>query len=81
MTEPEIRNRLQTVFRDIFDDAQLEVHDATTRGDVAAWDSLNHVNLVVAVEKEFGVAFTTREVAALVKGGDFVRLIRQKIAG
>ena len=78
MGDESIRTRLNGVFRDIFDDEQLKVTDSSTAGDVEGWDSLAHVNLVVAVEKTFGVSFTTKEISGLGNVGDFVRLIEAK---
>ena len=74
-----IRTKLNGVFRDIFDDEQLTVGDTTTAVDVEGWDSLAHVNLIVAVERAFGVSFTTKEISGLGNVGDFVRLIETKI--
>ena len=78
MTPAEIRTQLTGVFRSVFDDDTLELRDAMTAKDVPDWDSLNHINLIVAVERSFRVRFTTREVIALEKVGDLVALIGAK---
>jgi len=78
MSEESVRTRLNGVFRDVFDNEQLAVVDTTTANDVEGWDSLAHVNLIVAVEKAFGVSFTTKEISGLGNVGDFVRLIETK---
>lgn len=75
MTHTEIHQKLTAVFRDVFDSPALEISDATTAKDVEAWDSIMHVNLIVAVEQAFGVTFTTKEVKALANVGDFIQLI------
>ncbi len=75
MTHAEIHKKLTYVFRDVFDDPSLEISDSTTAKDVEEWDSLTHINLIVAAEKAFGVSFTTKEVKALANVGDFIRLI------
>ena len=75
MTHAEIHQGLTTVFRDVFDNPKLEIPEATTAQDVEAWDSIMHVNLIVAVEQAFGVSFTTKEVKALANVGDFIKLI------
>lgn len=80
MNEAEIRDRLTQVFREIFDDDSIAIHDAMTADDIEAWDSLNHVNLVVATEKQFGVRFKTKEVHALKNVGDLIALIGRKLA-
>jgi acyl carrier protein len=56
---------LQTVFRRVFDDDHLEVTPATTAIDVNGWDSMAHINLIVTVEKQFGVRFTAAELGAM----------------
>lgn len=75
MTQTEIHDKLTGVFRDVFDNPALNISDTTTAKDIEAWDSIIHVTLVVAVEKEFGVSFTTREVRRLENVGDFFQLI------
>ncbi len=80
MNEAEIRDRLTQVFREIFDDDSIAIHDAMTADDIEAWDSLNHVNLVVATEKQFGVRFKTKEVHALKNVADLIALIGRKLA-
>ena len=80
MTDAEIRERLTQVFRQVFDDDALAIHDTMTADDIEDWDSLNHVNLVVATEKQFGVRFKTKEVHALKNVGDLVALIGRKLA-
>jgi acyl carrier protein len=78
MTEQQVRTKLTDVFRDIFDEDGLELSDSMTAADVEGWDSLSHVNLVVAVEKAFGTKFTTKEIGALANVGDFIGLIVRK---
>lgn len=78
MGDEKIRTKLNEVFRDVFDDDALTVGDTTTASDVEGWDSLAHVNLIVAVERAFGVSFTTKEIGGLANVGDFVRLIETK---
>lgn len=79
MTHQEIHPQLTAVFRDVFDNPTLEIADATTAQDVADWDSITHVNLIVAVEKAFNTTFTTKEVKALANVGDFIALIAKRV--
>jgi acyl carrier protein len=74
-----VQARLQQVFRETFDDDELVVHDELTAADVPDWDSLAHVSLIVAVEKEFRVRFTSAEVSALKRVGDLRRLVEAKL--
>ena len=57
MTGNEIFARLNEVFRDVFDDDSIVVKPATTADDIEDWDSLEHITLISAVEKEFGMKF------------------------
>ncbi len=60
-----IRSGLQDVFRRVFHDDEIEVGDATTAADIDGWDSMAHINLIVAIEKRFGVKFTAAEIASM----------------
>ena len=79
MTREEAYIKLNEVFRDVFDDESIEVNDATTANDIEDWDSLEHINLVVAVEKSFGIKFNMGEVAKLKNVGEMTDLILSKI--
>jgi acyl carrier protein len=75
----DVRAELTGVFRDIFDDGSLELRDDMTAADVEGWDSLTNIDLVVAVEKHFGIKMTTRDVAGLKNVGELVTLVEKKI--
>ena len=60
-----LTNDMQEVFRTVFGDDQLELSEAMTAADVDGWDSLAHLNLIVAIEKRFGVKFATAEISRL----------------
>lgn len=75
-----IRARLNDIFRDTFDDESIEIHDAMTAADVDEWDSLNHINLILAVESGFGVRFKTSEIGNLANVGEFLELLKRKLA-
>lgn len=57
MTREEVYERLNQVFRDVFDDESITVKDETTADDIEDWDSFEHINLAVAVEEEFSLKF------------------------
>lgn len=77
----DVMERLQDVFREVFDDDALEICDETVASDVSEWDSLNHVKLVVAIEESFGVQFSNREIAGWENVGDMRRALAAKLAG
>ena len=70
--------QLQDVFRRIFDDESLTISRETTAQDVEAWDSVQNVTLMLEVESEFRVRFSTSEMAYLKNVGDLVDLIDKK---
>jgi len=76
----ETLDRMQSVFRDIFDDDGLMIRPEMTAADVEAWDSLSHFNLIDAIEREFKVRFTTAEVTSLKNVGDLAALVEKKRA-
>ena len=79
MTEEQIRAGLTDIFRDIFDDPALVISDETTADDIEEWDSLNHINLVVAAQQRFGVKFKTAEIEELKNVGELVHLIGRRL--
>ena len=78
MTEVEVIAKLEQVFRDIFDEEELTINNETTAEDIEDWDSLAHINLVVATEKEFDVKFALGELQTLQNVGDMVDLVIRK---
>jgi acyl carrier protein len=71
----EIYERLNEVFQDVFDDDTLTVTPSTTAADVEDWDSLSHITLVAAVEDEFRMKFSMKEVVEMKNVGEMVALI------
>jgi acyl carrier protein len=76
----QIKSRLQSVFREVFDDDSIEIFDAMTAADLTEWDSLNHITLVLAVEKEFSVRLNAAEVGGLANVGEMVALLDGRAA-
>ena len=67
--------RLQSIFRDVFDDPTLRVSEEMSVGNSPDWDSVATVQIVLATEAEFGLRFTTDEVATIRSVGDILRLL------
>jgi acyl carrier protein len=78
-TIPEIMEVLTGLFREILDEPALVLREDLTAADVENWDSLNHIDLIVAVERRFGVKFTTREVNSLKNVGELAALTQMKL--
>ena len=77
--DKEIYERLNNVFRDIFDDETIEVNANTTSSDIEDWDSLEHINLIVAIEQEFGMKFNMNEVTTMKNVGEMVEIIKSRM--
>ena len=80
MDNNEIVSRLTPIFRDVFNDDALVVSEGMTAADVPTWDSLSNINMIVAVEKAFGVKFSIKDVRALKNVGELLELIKRKAA-
>lgn len=78
MERNEVFSKLNEIFRDYFDDEAITLTDATTADDIEDWDSLEHINLIVAVEKAFGMKFTMGEVTTMKNVGAMVDIIIER---
>lgn len=78
MTDKQIIDRLNEVFRDVFDDSSLEVTAKTTADDIEDWDSIEHITLIGAVEDEFGMRFKMGEVSGMKNVGEMASIIKSR---
>ncbi|HYZ19914.1 MAG TPA: acyl carrier protein [Gaiellaceae bacterium] len=79
MKRDEIMTRLENVFEQVLG-RRVDLRDETTAADVDGWDSIAHVLLVLASEKEFDVRFESSEIANAANVGEFVDLVEVKTA-
>lgn len=73
-----IYQQLTPIFHDVFDDDAIVVTPDLTAKDVPEWDSLNHIRLLLAVQKAFKIKFTAAQTASLKNVGDLATLIQSK---
>jgi len=78
MNSAEIYDRLNEVFRDVFDDDDITVNAATTAKDIEDWDSLEHIRLIAAVEREFGMRFRMGEVSGMKNVGEMAKIVGER---
>ena len=71
----EVVDRLNHIFRDIFDDDDICVTDNTAAADIEGWDSLAHITLILGVEREFRIKMTAAEVGSLKNVGQMIDVI------
>lgn len=70
---------LQEIFRDILDIEDLVLENTTSASDIEEWDSLAHINLIVAIEKEYNIKFALGELQDLKNIADMINLIEKKL--
>jgi acyl carrier protein len=80
MDQSTVYDRLTHIFRDVFDDDELELKPELTAHDVDGWDSLTHLRVLLSAEQAFGVKFTTAEIGKLQNVGDLATLIQARAA-
>jgi acyl carrier protein len=73
-------NKLNEIFRVVFADEEINIQPEMTANDVDGWDSLSHVNLILAVEKDFNIKFGQKELLNLQNVGDLLKMIEDKIS-
>lgn len=79
MTREEVFETLTEIFRDNFDEDDMELSEETTAEDIEGWDSMEQINLVVAIQKKFNIQFNVEEVNAMSNIGEMADLILKKV--
>jgi acyl carrier protein len=74
-------DKLQEIFRNLFDNDDIILTDNTSAKDIAGWDSLKNVKLIVRIEKAFKIRFATGEVARMSNVGELLALIDKRSQG
>lgn len=70
--------KVQNIFIEVFDDEDLKISSSTNSEDIEEWDSLNHINLVLNIEKTFNIRFQIGEIQALKNVGELIELLKEK---
>ena len=71
-------DRVQEIFREVFGDGNLNIFPEMTAKHVANWDSFNHINLIIALESEFAISFSTEEILEMFYVDDLIKILRKK---
>ncbi len=79
MNTEEIYNQLTNIFREELDNDQIEISPETTAEDIEEWDSLSHIQLIVAIEKFFKIRFTSSEIQSWDNVGEMVNSLEEKL--
>ena len=75
----DVFNDLQEIFRDVFNDLEMQLTNELSADDVDDWTSLTHVMLLAATEEHFGVKFSTKEIRRMRNVGNFISCIKNKV--
>ncbi len=75
----EFDTKIQSIFREVFDNNALVLYDAMQAKDVEGWDSLTHITLIMAIEESFGIQFNTREVMGFQNVGEMLACLKGKL--
>lgn len=75
----EIKERLQGVFREVFEDDEIILTEEMTAEDIEDWDSLTHIQLIEAIEEEFKIKFILQEITGLSNVGEFLEMVEKKV--
>lgn len=79
MEKNEILEQVQDIFQDVLDNDEINIKDETTADDIDEWDSLSHIQLIVAIEKVFKIKFTSKEILSWNNVGEMIRCISGKV--
>ena len=79
MDQREVFDRLNRVFREVFDDETIRVTPKTTADDIDDWDSLEHITLISAVEREFSMKFKMGEISSMKNVGEMARIVTERM--
>jgi acyl carrier protein len=79
MSENQIIYILQKIFNDIFVFSKVKVNRKLKASQVKEWDSLNQINILIAIEKEFKIKFNIKEIQSMNNVGDTIDIIKKKI--
>ena len=78
MEKKEILAEVQDIFRDVLDNEEIVLNDGTSADDIEDWDSLSHIQLIVAIEKLFKIKFTSKEILSWNNVGEMIDCIAAK---
>ena len=80
MNKTDILQQVEVIFKDVLDEGNIVLTETTTANDVEGWDSLTHIQLIVAIEKHFKIKFSSKEILSWKNVGEMVDSICSKLS-
>ena len=80
MEQQQILEKLNGIFADVLDNEDIKLTETTTAADIEEWDSLYHIQLVVAIERNYKIKFTASEIQSWKNVGDMINAVKSKLA-
>jgi len=78
MEKTQIMQEVQEIFRDVLDNDEIVLANETVADDIDEWDSLSHIQLIVAIEKHFKIKFTSKEILSWKNVGEMINGIAER---
>ena len=75
-----VRDKLNEIFREVFNDDSIQIKPEMTTNDVEGWDSFSHIILITATETRFNIKFSLKEIMSFKNVGDLIRCIERKVS-
>lgn len=79
MTDKELLNKLQEIYRDVLDNEEIVLTPESNASEIDEWDSLSNVQLIVEIERELGIRFSSAEIPSWKNVGDMIETIKTKL--
>lgn len=78
MERTEILSKIQELLVEIIDNEEIVIDESSSPSTVEDWDSLTHFNMIMELQKEFGIKFGAAEIQGWQNVGDIISSIRAK---
>lgn len=79
MDKQQILQKLEEIFKDVLEVDEVDLKDETKASDIEEWDSINHIYLIVEIEKAFKIKFTTHEIQTWKNVGEMISTIQTRL--
>jgi acyl carrier protein len=79
MQHNDVLKKLESTFREVFDNDDIRLTDDTTAADIEEWDSLTNIRVLIQIEQDFDISFSSSDIADIPNVGELVNLILTRL--